>query len=176
MTMRDSTSRGLRTIRRSASRVMRSGPALGALLLAAGLVCFPLAARADYMSNARDSMKKGDLKSAQIDLRNAVRNDPQNAEAHYWLGRITFELGDPVASEREAIAARDRGFDPHQTVPLLAQALLAENKFDALLNTLKPEGKDPLLDAAVLVARGYAQISLKRPDEAQKSFAEAEQT
>ena len=78
----------------------------------------------------RHRLKKGDLKSAQIDLRNAVRNDPQNAEAHYWLGRVTFELGDPVASEREAIAARDRGFDPHQTVPLLAQALLAQNKFE----------------------------------------------
>jgi hypothetical protein len=35
------------------------------------------------------------------DLRNAVRDVPQNAEAHYWLGRVIFELGDPVASERE---------------------------------------------------------------------------
>ena len=74
--------------------------------------------------------EEGRSEAAQIDLRNAVRNDPQNAEAHYWLGRVTFELGDPVASEREAIAARDRGFDPHQTVPLLSQALLAQNKFD----------------------------------------------
>ena len=87
---------------------------------------------------------------------------------------MTFELGDPVASEREAIAARDRGFDPHQAVPLLSQALLAQNKFQDLLDTLKPEGKDPLLDAAILVARGYAQVGLKRPEDAQKSFAEAE--
>ena len=59
-------------------------------------------------------MQKGDLKAAQIDLRNAVRSDPQNAEAHYWLGRVSLELGDPVAAEREASAARDRGFDPTQ--------------------------------------------------------------
>src|ERR1700733_13136150 len=149
---------------------------LGWIMMGAWLGAFPIAAHADYLSTAKASMKKGDLKSAQIDLRNAVRNDPQNAEAHYWLGRVSFELGDPAASEREATAARDRGFDPHQTVPLLAQALLAESKFDDLLNTLKPEGKDPLLDASILVARGYAQISLKRPEEAQNSFAEAEQT
>jgi putative PEP-CTERM system TPR-repeat lipoprotein len=137
---------------------------------------FPLAAHAaDYMTTARASLKKGDLKAAQIDLRNAVRADPQNAEAHYWLGRINFELGDPVASQREAIAARDRGFDPHQAVPLLAQALLAQNKFEELLQTLKPEGKDPALDAAILVSRGYAEVGLKRPEDAQKSFAEAEQ-
>jgi putative PEP-CTERM system TPR-repeat lipoprotein len=148
---------------------------LGWIMMGAWLGAFPIAAHADYLSTAKSSLQKGDLKSAQIDLRNAVRNDPQNAEAHYWLGRVTFELGDPVASEREAIAARERGFDPHQTVPLLAQAMLAQNKFDELLNTLKPEGKDPLLDASILVARGYAQVGLKRPQDAQKSFAEAEQ-
>jgi len=149
---------------------------LGWIMMGAWIGAFPIAAHAaDYLATAKVSLKKGDLKSAQIDLRNAVRNDPQNAEAHYWLSRVTFELGDPVASEREAIAARDRGFDPHQAVPLLAQALLAQNKFDDLLTTLKPEGKDPLLDAAILVARGYAQVGLKRPEDAQKSFAEAEQ-
>ena len=96
---------------------------LGAIALGLWVMAWPMAARADYMSNARDSLKKGDLKSAQIDLRNAVRNDPQSAEAHFLLSKVSIELGDPVAAEREAIAARDRGFDPHQSIPLLAQAL-----------------------------------------------------
>jgi putative PEP-CTERM system TPR-repeat lipoprotein len=148
---------------------------LGWIMMSAWLGAFPIHAHAaDYLATAKASLKKGDLKSAQIDLRNAIRNDPQDAEAHYWLGRVAFELGDPIASEREAIAARDRGFDPHQTVALLSQALLAQNKFDDVLEKLKPDGKDPLLDASVLVARGYALVGLKRPEEAQKSFAEAE--
>jgi predicted Zn-dependent protease len=79
------------------------------LWLGAVPATFPLPAHAaDYMTTARASLKKGDLKAAQIDLRNAVRADPQNAEAHYWLGRVNFELGDPVASQREALAARPR--------------------------------------------------------------------
>src|ERR1700761_9206328 len=147
---------------------------LGWIMLGAWLGAFPIAAHADYLSSAQAALKKGDLKSAQIDLRNAVRNDPQNADAHYWLGRVAFELGDPVASEREAIAARDRGYDPHQAVPLLAQALLAQNRFQDLLDTLKPDGKDPTLDASILVARGYAQIGLKQPEDAQRSFAQAQ--
>ena len=153
---------------------MRYG-SLGWIMLGTWLGAWPLAAHADYMTDARASLKKSDLKAAQIDLRNAVRADPQNGEAHYWLGRVNFELGDPVASQREATAARDRGFDPHQSVPLLAQALLAQNKFDELLETLKPQGQDPALDAAILVSRGYAEVGLKRPEDAQKSFAEAEQ-
>ena len=148
---------------------------LGWIMLGAWLGAWPIAAHADYLSDARAALKKGDLKAAQIELRNAVRDDPQNAEAHYWLGRVSFELGDPVASEREAIAARERGFDPHQSVPLLARTLLAQGKFAGLLNTLKPEGRDPLLDAAILVARGDAEIGLKRPEDAQQSFAAAEQ-
>lgn len=148
---------------------------LGGIMIGTWLSAWPLAAHADYLSSARDALKKGDLKSAQIDLRNAVRSDPQNAEAHYWLGKVAVELGDPVAAEREAIAARDRGFDPHQSVPLLAQALLAQSKFDELLQKLRPDGKDPALDAAILVSRGYAQIGLRKPDEAEKSFADAEQ-
>ena len=147
---------------------------LGAIALGVWLAGAPVPAYADYMSNARDSMKKGDLKSAQIDLRNAVRNDPQNAEAHYMLGRVSIELGDPVAAEREAMAARERGFDPHQAVPLLSQALLAQGKYQKLLDDLKPEGKDATLDASILVSRGFALIGLRRPDEAQKSFAEAQ--
>jgi putative PEP-CTERM system TPR-repeat lipoprotein len=148
---------------------------LGAIALGVWLAGFPMAAHADYMSNARDSLKKGDLKSAQIDLRNAVRNDPQNAEAHFLLGKVSIELGDPVAAEREAEAARQRGYDPHQTVPLLSQALLAQAKFQKLIDDMKPEGKDPTLDAAILVSRGYALIGLKKPDDAQKAFAEAQQ-
>ena len=139
------------------------------------LAAWPMAAHADYMSNARAAMKKGDLKSAQIDLRNAVRNDPQNAEAHFWLGRVALELGDPVAAEREAQAARERGFDQNQALPLYAQALLAQNKFQQVLESLKPDGKDPKLDASILVFRGYAEVGLRRPEDAQKSFAAAEE-
>ena len=148
--------------------------ALGAIALGVWMGGWPLAAHADYMSNAREALRKGDLKSAQIDLRNAVRNDPQNAESHYLLGRVSMELGDPVAAEREALAARERGFDPHQAVPLLTQALLGQGKFQPLLDSVKPDGKDPSLDAAILVARGYALIGLRKTDEAQKSFAEAQ--
>ena len=149
---------------------------LGAIALGLWIGGMPLAAHADYMSNARDAMKKGDLKSAQIELRNAIRNDPQNAEAHFLLGRVSFELGDSVAAEREAEAARDRGYDLNQTIPLLSQSLLSQSKYQKLLDDLKPDGKDPALDASILVSRGYALIGLKKTDEAQKSFAEAEQT
>jgi len=142
--------------------------------LAFGAALLPSISYADELSSAKTALKRGDLRAAQIELRNVLRNDPQNAEAHYWFGRVAMELGDPVAAERSAVAARDRGYDPTQAVALQAQAMLAQNKFDVLIETLKPDGKNPSLDASILVSRGYAQIGLKRPDDAQKSFAEAQ--
>ncbi len=144
-------------------------------LLGACISAWPLVAKADDLSDAHQALKKGDLHAAQIDLRNAVRADPQNTEAHYDLGRVLLELGDAVAAEREAEQAQERGFDPHLAVRLLAQSLMAQGKFDTLLQKLQPSGKDASLDPTILVFRGYAQIGLRQFDAAQKSFAAAEQ-
>ena len=146
------------------------------LLICLAVGVLPATAHADDLADARKAMQKGDLRAAQIDLRNAVRSDPQNAEAHFWLAKVSLDLGDPVAAEREARAARDRGFDPKQAVPLLAQTLLAQQKFKDVLNELQPGGKDAVLDASILVARGYAQTGLNDIDAAQASFALAEKT
>src|ERR1700731_882618 len=110
----------------------------------------PVTARADGFADARMAMQHGDLRAAQSSLRDVVRSDPQNADAHYWLGKVNLDLGDPVAAEHEARQARERGFDPHQAVSLLAQTLLAQQKYQDLLKELTPGGKDAELDAAIL--------------------------
>lgn len=149
---------------------------LGGLLLSAWIGVWPLAAHADYLSSAQSALRKGNLHAAQIELRNAVRSDPHNAQAHYWLGVVSLELGHPVAAEREARAAQERGFDRKQTIPLLARSLLAQHRFDTLLKQLKPDTNNPELDAITLVYRGYAQIGLHQLDDAKKSFEQAAQT
>jgi cellulose synthase operon protein C len=149
---------------------------LGWLLTCTWLGLLPVTARADAFFDARKAVQEGDLNAAQDNLRNAVRADPQNAEAHFWLARISLDLGDPTTAEREVRAAQDRGFDVHETVPLLAQSMLAQQKFNDLLGELQPGGKDAVLDAAILVARGYAQNALKQTDQARASFELAEKT
>jgi putative PEP-CTERM system TPR-repeat lipoprotein len=135
-----------------------------------------MTAHGSDLADARQALRKGDLRVAQIDLRNAVRSDPDNAEAHYWLAKVSLDLGDPVAAEREVRAASERGFDSHQTVPLLAQTLLAQDKPKDLLNELKATGQDSMLDASVLVARGRAELAQGDIGAAQTSFALAERT
>ncbi len=119
-------------------------------------------------------MQKGDLKTAQIQLRNAVKEDPQNAEAHFQLARVNLLLADPVAAEKEGTAARERGYDPAKVIPLLAEAYRVQGKNRELLRDFTVGNKDAALDAQVLVARGYAQAALRDLAAASASFQEAE--
>ena len=148
---------------------------LGSLLVVACLGLWPLAGHAaDYLANARTALQKGDLKTAQIELRNAVRADPQNAQARFLLAEVQLQLGDPAAAEEQARQAQARGYDPVLTTPLIGQALLMQNRPGDLLKEFTPAGKNPKLDSEVDFDRGAAQMALGQADEARKSFADAE--
>lgn len=133
-----------------------------------------VAGAADYLAQAQQALSKGDLKTAQIDLRNAVKADPQNGAARYELAKVEFTLGDPVAAEREVRNASARGFDPHLVVPLLGQTMLAQGKFKDLLKDLIVANKEPSVDALILVERGFAYSGLNQLDDAAAAFAAAE--
>jgi putative PEP-CTERM system TPR-repeat lipoprotein len=145
------------------------------LLALAGLAAWPVAGHArDHLAAARDALQAGDLKTAAIELRNAVRDDPQNAGTRFDLARVELQLGDPVSAERDARAAALRGLEPRKALPLLGEALLAQNRAEDVLKELRPKGEDKALDAGVMVLRGEAALSLGRPDDAASSFKQAE--
>ncbi len=129
---------------------------------------------ADYLQSAQSALRKGDLRTAQIELRNAVRSDPQNAEARFLLAEVQLQLGDPVAAEQQARAAEERGYDRNKTTPLIGQAMLMQNRPADLLKQFQPTGKDPKLDAEIVVDRGAAQLALGDMEAARKSFEDAQ--
>ncbi len=148
-----------------------------AALLVAGIGLCPLAAQArDYIAAAREAVQAGDLKTAEIELRNAVRADPQNADNRFSLARVELILGDAAGAERDAAAAQERGYDPHLVLPLLGEALLAQNRADDVLARFQVKGEDHKLDAEILLLRGEAQARIGQFDAAQASFAEAKQS
>jgi cellulose synthase operon protein C len=129
---------------------------------------------ASYLQQAQNALRKGDLRTAQIELRNAVKSDPQDAQARFLLAEVQLQLGDPVAAEQQARAAAERGYDVSRTTPLIGQAMLMQNRAADLLRQFQPIGHDPKLDAEIMVDRGAAQLTLGQPDDARKSFGDAQ--
>ena len=127
----------------------------------------------DQLGIARAAMAHGDLRTAQIALRAMVRDRPQSAEAHWRLGAVQLQLGDPVAAEKELKLAQSEGWNNRVVMPLLARAYLAQGRFqevkDIATTGLAPEEAAPLL-----VTRALAELGLKQVAEAGTTIAEAE--
>lgn len=144
-------------------------------LVLAGVSLWPLAGQArDYLTAAQAALKSGDLRTAAIELRNAVRDDPQNAAARYDLARVELLLGDAASAERDVRAAEQRGYDTQKTLPLLGEAMLAQGRAADVLKLLQPKGQDKAQDAQVMVLRGEAEMHLGKQADAQQSFSKAE--
>jgi putative PEP-CTERM system TPR-repeat lipoprotein len=151
------------------------GGFLKAAMVVAALTGFaPTAGATGYLAEAKRLLAKGETKAAEIELKNAVRSNPKDMEARYRLALIELALGQPVAAEADAKAARAGGYDLERTIPLLADAYLAQGKYRQLLQDFPAKAGSAAERAGVLVARGYAQIALGQPAEARQSFEKAE--
>ena len=144
------------------------------VLIGAFALLWPAMASADYLSDGRQSLLKGDARTAVIQLRNAVKADPQNAEAHFLLARVHLELGDMAAAQKEAQHALVRGFDKQQVLPLMISTYLGQGKYNEALQAFQVENKDAATDSTIQIARGYAYIGLQRLEEAENAFNDAE--
>lgn len=113
----------------------------------------------DPLAVARDLIAHGEMRAAELELRNAVRRDPGNAEAHFRLGQIQLQYGDAVAAETELKAARAEGIPAPRVVPLLARAYLAQERFRDLLHDFPTSGLPADAMASLLVTRSLAQIA-----------------
>ena len=147
---------------------------VGVLAAGAGVAWFKFMRPVDAFAAAKTAMDKGDLRTALIELRNAVRNNPNNAEAHFRLGVIQLRMGDPVSAERALRQARDNGFDPRAITPLLAQSYMAQGKFRDLLRDFPAEGLAEQQRASILVMRGLSHMQLGELDPAYEDFQQAE--
>ena len=125
------------------------------------------------VKDAEQYLAKGDLKAAEIELRNAVRQSPQDPVLRARLAQVYLQLGDPASAEREARAARERNGDETDYLPALADALLRQEKFADLLDLVQPGDRAPALESKVRSALGAAAAGLNDRNKAEAMFRDA---
>ena len=128
----------------------------------------------DQLGIARAAMARGDLRTAQIALRAMLRSRPQSIEAHFRLGAVQLQLGDPVAAERELKIAQTGGWNRRVVLPLLARAYLAQGRFKDVLADFPVKDLPPEEAGPLLVTQALAYLGLKQEAQAEQTVAEAE--
>jgi putative PEP-CTERM system TPR-repeat lipoprotein len=156
----------------------RSGCPWRSVVFAAAVAIFawPSAYAKDYTASVKDAeqyVAKGNLKAAEIELRNAIRETPQDPVLHARLADIYLQLADPAAAEREARDALERKGDEADYIPVLMDAMLRQEKFADLLDLVKPADRTPALESKVRTALGTAEAGLRDRDQAEKLLREA---
>src|SRR5450755_1192724 len=94
---------------------------------------------ANFYDDARLYIKKGDIKAAVIQLRNAIRADENNIEARFDLAGIYLSHFDGPDAEKELRAALAHGMSRERVLLPLAQALILQNNAAALLKEIDPD-------------------------------------
>jgi cellulose synthase operon protein C len=147
-------------------------------VLASAIVA--LAWSAAYAKDSSASLKEaeqyivqGNLKAAELQLRNAIREAPQDPVLRARLAEVYLQLGDAISAEREGRVARERNGKEADYLPALADALLRQEKFANLMELVQPGDRDPLLESKVRTALGTAAAGLRDGAKAETLLEEA---
>jgi putative PEP-CTERM system TPR-repeat lipoprotein len=113
------------------------GPLAGILLLSACDLFVSAEARVD---RAAERMETGDYRSAVIELKNALQEDPDNVDARLLLARASLQLGDLAAAQKELDRAVEAGATPQRVGTLRYEVLVARRQFRDALTFLDTDG------------------------------------
>lgn len=127
---------------------------------------------AKLMTDAKRYEESGDHKSAIIQLKNVLQQNPDNSEARYLLGAIYNKTGDYQSAEKELRKALSLGMDAGKVLPELGQTLLRLGAYQQILDETK-ELADKTKSAQILTLRGNAQLGLGKTSEAKALFEQA---
>ena len=108
---------------------------MGALVFAGLLAaCGQVSYTADeHIDRARQAHAEGDLRTAIIEIKNALQQDASRAEARRLLGLYNLEVGDVVAAESELTRALELGGDRDGIRLPLTRAWLLQGETDRVL-------------------------------------------
>ena len=143
-----------------------------ALIVSLGLTaCSGNLTDTEHVAKAEAYFKKGDIKSATIEAKNAIAKNQKNAQAHRILGILYLVQGDFLAAEKELRRAVNLGMEKNDVLVPLAQSLLAQKKYpEVLIEIGLPEELPPQHRAELTAYRGDAWLAQGETEKAEKEY------
>lgn len=117
------------------------------------------------IASSKDYLAKSDSKAAVIQLKNALQQNPNHAEARFLLGTALLDVGDITGAELELRKALELKYSPDSVVPLLANVMLAKGQAKKLIDDFGGAALSPGEPLAALnTTLSVAYASLGRLD------------
>ena len=156
-------------LEKSSSRMLSAAAIAIALVLGAQVA---VADSADeYLTEAREFVAKGQIKSAVIQLKNALQTEPSNIEARLMLGSLYLRTADGAAAAKEFGRARDLGANNGKWMPGYAKALILNGEYQAVLDEIEVDDSlGKAQQAEMRALRGNANLALRRIDQAVQEY------
>ncbi len=107
------------------------------VLTSALIACSSQTSDTELVQAANNYMAKKQVREATLELRNALKKNPDNAQARYLLGKINLEMGDIASAEKEFRRAVRFGWNKQQSQLELAKTLLIQRKFKKVIGSIK---------------------------------------
>lgn len=130
----------------------------------------------EYIKEAQQYLESGELKSAVIQLKNALQENPSAVDARLMLGKIYLQLRDGASAEKELKHAKKLNKPREHWELELGQAYLLQRKFHQIIDEIQ-ETPDTLAEtrAKISLLRGEAFFGLRNLPEARTAFANAKE-
>ena len=123
------------------------------------------------MNSAKQSLESRDYRSAMIELKSVLQENPENKEARLLLGELYIPLGDGVSAQKELQRVQQPGIIEPKLSISLARAFLLQNKFDdALKWSTLPEGSSSQDQSKAASIQGDVYIRQGNKQEARRLY------
>lgn len=120
----------------------------------------------NYIEDAEQYYKKGEFKAAIIQLKNQLKEKPQDAQARLFLGKIHLTMGNFKQADKEISRAYQLDQSSDDIVLTYAELLLTQRKYKKLNEILNNKFSDPEKENQRQIYNAYAYLGRNQLGEA----------
>ncbi len=147
---------------------------LGLLLSLIGLTSGHAKTGDDYLQDAQNYLEQRDFRAAIIQLKNALKVQPNNAQARWTLGKAYYSVGDIKGAEKELKKARDLGAPAEEWMIPLGEIYLLQGRANDVLAEINPHADmEAGIKADLFALRANAYLQLGKQIDAQSLLEQA---
>ncbi len=108
-----------------------------------------------------------------IHLKNALRTDESHIPSHLLLAKTLLAQGNGALAETELLDLQTMGVDFNQLITLFGEAYLLQDKYQQVIDIIKPGYRGKETESQIHLLRGRAYLGLNQLRSAEDAFTEA---